>query len=66
VSSSYHDLESDGPDSAVVLDKDTRALRIISQENSNEDQGLAITEVSTPGVVIGGNEQGNDSTSKRI
>jgi len=66
VSSSYHDLESDGPDSAVVLDKDTRALRIVSQENKIKDQRHAVTEVSTPDAVAGGTEQGNDPTSERI
>jgi len=55
---------ADSPDSTVLLDKDTRALRIVSQENESEDQGFAVTDVSTPGHVVGGTEQGNDPTSK--
>jgi len=66
-SRSYYDSEADGPDTTVVLDKEeTRALRIISRENKNEDQGLAVTEVSIPGTVVGGTEQGNDPTSERF
>ena len=65
-SRSYRDLEADGTDSAVMLDKDTEALRIVSQENKDEDQRLVVTEVSTPGAVVGGTEYGNDPTSERI
>jgi len=62
-SRSYHDLEADDPDSTVALDKkDTKALRIVSQEK-NEDQGLAVTEVPTPNAAVDGSEQGNDPTS---
>jgi len=65
-SRSYHDLEADGPDSTMALDKkDTRALRIVSQEK-NEDQGPTVTEVSTPNAVVDGAEQGNGPTSKRF
>jgi len=50
----------------MALDKkNTRALRIVSQEK-NEDQGLAVTEVSTPNAVVDGAEQGNGPTSKRF
>lgn len=53
----------------VALDKkDTGALRIVSQkdQNQNEDQGLAVTEASTPSAVVGGNGQGDDPTSERF
>jgi len=40
----HRDLEADDPDSIVALDeKDTRTLRVVSQENKNGDQGLTIT-----------------------
>jgi len=64
--SRYHDLEADGPDSTVVLDRDTGALRIVPQENKDEGQRLAFTEVSTPDAVVGGTEQGNDPTSEHF
>jgi len=63
---SYRDLGVDCPDSAVVLDMDTGALRIVSHENKNEDQRLAVTEVSTPDAVVGGTEQVNDPSSERF
>jgi len=50
-----------------MLDKeDTGTLRIVSLENRNEDQGLAVTGVSTPGTVVGGTQQGNGPTSERF
>jgi len=64
-SRSHRDLGADGPDSTVMLDKDTRALRIVSQESKNKDQRL-VTEVSTPDAVVGGTEQGDDPTSERF
>ena len=64
--SEYSFRSVDSPDSTMLLDKDTRALRIVSQENESEDQGPAVTEVSTPGPVVGGTEQGNDPTSERF
>jgi len=64
---SRRDFEADDPDSTVALGKkDTRVLRIVSQENKGEDHGLAITEVSTPDAVVGCTEQGNDLTSERF
>jgi len=66
LSRSYHHLEADDPDSTVALDKDTRALRIVSQENKNEDQGLVVTEVPTPNDVVDGAEQGNGPTSEHF
>jgi len=51
----------------MVLDKkDTGTLRIVSLENRNEDQGLAVAGVSTPNAVVDGAEQGNGPTSKRF
>ena len=57
----YRDLEVDGPDPTTVLDeKDTRASRIVFQENKSEDRGLPATEVPTLVAVAGGTEHGND------
>lgn len=53
----------------VALDKkDAGALRIVSQkdQNQDEDQGLAVTEASTPSAVVGSNGQGDDPTSERF
>ena len=63
-SRSYQDLEADGPDSTAVLDKDIRAVRIVSQENKNEDQDLAVAGVSTPGAAVGGT--GVETPSERF
>jgi hypothetical protein len=63
-SHSSHDSEVDGPDPTVVPDeKDTRASRVVFQENKSEDRGFAAIEVSTPGAVVGGTEHGNDPAS---
>jgi hypothetical protein len=63
-SRSYHDLEADGPDPTVEDEKDTRTSRIVFQENKSEGQGLAATEFSTPGAVVGSTEDGNDPASE--
>ena len=66
-SRSHRELEANDPDLTVALDmKDTRALRIVPQENKDEDQGFAVTKVSTPDTVVGGTKQGNDPTSERF
>ena len=49
----------------VALDEEgTRALRIASQENKNEDKGPVITGVSTSSAVVGRDEHGDDSTGE--
>ena len=48
----------------MLLDKNVKTLRIVSQENKNKDQGQAVAEVSAPGVVVGHDEEGGDPTSE--
>jgi hypothetical protein len=64
-SRSYHDLGADKPDLPAMSDeKDARASRIVFQEHKSEGQRPPAPEVSTPGVVVGGTEHGNDPASE--
>ena len=55
---SYHVLDADWLNLTVVLDEeDTRVSRIVFRENKGKGRALPAPETSTPGAVVGGDEQ---------
>ena len=53
------------PHSIVALDEnDTRASRVIFQNKGGKDQGLPAPGIPTTGMIAGGDEHGNGSTSE--